>query len=236
MSNYCFFSTKYQIISANQETWTLFSIKNSLSSLMKDRLKCPSCSPSACITRKSLKIRVSHALLEIKCDLGVIYTQHNRFPKIGKFMNGIVMDASSHITIVGSTINCQTCIYFKDCNNIQITDNAFLGSGVGVYGQGNNNNTITHNYVATQGTGINLFSSNYNNITKNLLKDQTALSIQLGEYHPCHYNIISDNIIENVNLGISVQEGSSNNAIFHNDINCNYSCILICNSQNNLFY
>lgn len=156
--------------------------------------------------------------------------------KVDRFMNGISLENTLSITLTNNRIDTQTDILAINSNYIQVSENTLAGYGVGVYGQKINNSSFNNNYISAEGTGIDIYSSNYNNITNNLLKNQTSLSIHLGEYGPCNFNLVSDNIIVNGNLGIAILGGSSYNSIIHNNIQTNYSTIIIGNSQNNLFY
>ena len=148
--------------------------------------------------------------------------------KINTFMYGLSLSNTNHITVNSNIINCQEDIDFHTCKNSQISENTF--SGGGLYGQQINNCIITENYFSPPIATIDFSASDYNNITKNYV----TTIIVLGEYSPCSFNIISENIFNGRGVGIRLMGGSSNNSVIHNAIQTENTNIVLINAQNNL--
>jgi hypothetical protein len=164
--------------------------------------------------------------------------------KLNLFMNGIVLNNTSHIDVTNNRIDAQTCVTIDNVYDSDISGNTFSGKGFCIQGQGTNN-IINYNYI--EGRAVGLILSNGNNITNNLIKTPVGTSIQLGGYNePCINNIISDNTIiiddpSGVPSGIGIFDGSSNNQVFKNKITGCYSSfiassIIVSNSRDNIFY
>ena len=148
--------------------------------------------------------------------------------KINTFMYGLSLSNTNHIIVNSNIINCQEDIDFHTCKESQISENTF--SGGGLYGQQINNCLISENYFSPPIATIDFSSSNYNNITKNYVRT----IIVLGEYSPCSFNILSENIISSRGVGIRLMGGSSNNSVIHNAIQTENTNIVLMNAQNNL--
>jgi nitrous oxidase accessory protein NosD len=150
--------------------------------------------------------------------------------KINTFMYGLSLSNTNHITVNSNIINCQEDIDFHTCKNSQISENTF--SGGGLYGQQINNCIISENYFSSPIATIDFSASNYNNITKNYVRT----IIVLGEYSPCSFNILSENIFNGRGVGIRLMGGSSNNSVIHNAIQTENTNIVLMNAQNNLIF
>jgi nitrous oxidase accessory protein NosD len=148
--------------------------------------------------------------------------------KINTFMYGLSLSNTNHITVNSNLINCQEDIDFHTCKDSQISENTF--SGGGLYGQQINNCLISENYFSPPIAAIDFSASNYNNITKNYVRT----IIVLGEYSPCCFNILSENIFNGLGIGIRLMGGSSNNSVIHNAIQTENTNIVLMNAQNNL--
>jgi len=148
------------------------------------------------------------------------------FVSSGTYLENLVLTKS--LTLTGENKNntvidgggTGNVVLVKTVNDTAVSDFTMRGSGCGcaarsgIHLQNSYNSSVTSNIITDNGYGIQLSDSDSCTIRCNIVANNDWLAIAL---YWSHRNIVTDNDIEENDLGIRLG-GSSDNAFIHNNI------------------
>ncbi|MCK4736162.1 MAG: right-handed parallel beta-helix repeat-containing protein [Methanophagales archaeon] len=144
---------------------------------------------------------------------------------------------SSNNTITNNTANSNNeggIFLGESCNNIIANNDLSSNSGGGIVLEESHNNIITNNTAnSNNGTGVVICSSDYNTLSDNVVTSNTDDGIYIEERSE-ENNITTNDVLSNMDCGISLNGVSYNNIVSNNVSNNTYSGINLWESYNNI--